>query len=343
MPALPIPPHFDPDRVGSVWRVDYGARADAARAWADAHGIGAAVEDGRRVCLLLVDCQNTFCIPGHELFVGGRSGRGAVDDNRRLCEFVYRHLNAITEIAVTLDTHTTTQIFHPVFWIDEHGRHPEGAATVITEDDIEQGRWRVNPAVAESVADGDESWLRLYALHYVRALSASRYPLMVWPYHAMLGGIGHALVAAVEEAVFVHAIARRAATRFEMKGGNPLTENYSVLSPEVLEGPGGYPVAEKNLALVEHLLAFDAVIVAGQAKSHCVAWTVSDLLGEIRQRDPTLADRVYLLEDCTSPVVVPDVVDFTEPADEAFRRFAQAGMHVVRSTEPLDAWNGFPV
>jgi hypothetical protein len=38
--------------------------------------------------------------------------------------------------------------------------------------------------------------------------------------------------------------------------------------------------------------------------------------------------------------VVPGVVDYTEAADEAFRRFADAGMHVVRSTEPMARWPG---
>ena len=41
-------------------------------------------------------------------------------------------------------------------------------------------------------------------------------------------------LSSVEEACFVHNMARRSQTGFEVKGGNPLTENYSVLSPEVL-------------------------------------------------------------------------------------------------------------
>jgi nicotinamidase-related amidase len=342
MTELPVPSHFDPDSVGAVWRVDYAMRAAEARSWAEEHGLGPASEDERRIGLLLVDCQNTFCIPGHELFVAGRSGRGAVDDSARLCAFIYRNLGVFTEITATLDAHTAFQIFHPVFWLDAEGDHPDGGATVISVEDVETGRWRVNPEMAEAAADGDVDWLCTYALHYVRTLAAARYPLMVWPYHAMLGGIGHALVSAVEEAVFFHSIARRAATRFEVKGNNPLTENYSVLSPEVLRGPGGYPIAEKNSACIEHLLAFDALIVAGQAKSHCVAWSVNDLVTEIGERDPALAGRVYLLEDCTSPVVVPDLVDFTDQADEAFARFGKAGVHVVRSTEPLGSWEGLP-
>ena len=50
-----------------------------------------AAGDSFRLCLLAVDCQNTFCTPGFELFVPG-----APADSRRLCEFVYRNLDAIT-------------------------------------------------------------------------------------------------------------------------------------------------------------------------------------------------------------------------------------------------------
>jgi len=53
-----------------------------------------------------------------------------------------------------------------------------------------------------------------------------------------------------------------------------------------------------------------------------------------------LVEKVYLLEDCTSPVVVPGVVDYTEKADTAFKRFEDAGMHVVRSTDPFETWPG---
>ena len=77
------------------------------------------------------------------------------------------------------------------------------------------------------------------------------------------------------------------------------------------------------------------MLIAGQAQSHCVAWTVSDLLEQIRAEDPALASRVFLMEDCTSPVVIPEGVDFTSRAEAAFDRFRQAGMNVVRSSTPL--------
>src|SRR3970040_1955092 len=80
-------------------------------------------------------------------------------------------------------------------------------------------------------------------------------------------------------------IARASQASFELKGASPLTENYSVLRPEVLEDEEGKEIATRNEALLEKLLSYDALIVAGQAKSHCVSWTLSDLLEEIRRRN----------------------------------------------------------
>ena len=145
-------------------------------------------------------------------------------------------------------------------------------------------------------------------------------------------------MSAFEEACFFHNLARQSQTRFELKGSNPLTENYSVLRPEVLDDPDGQPVAKKNQALIQHLLTFDAVAIAGQAKSHCVAWTIGDLLSEIQQVDAMLARKIYLLEDCSSPVVVPGVVDFSEAAEAAYQRFAAAGMNIVQSTSAISSW-----
>lgn len=333
---LPIPSHFDRTQVQNIWRVDYQARSIDAKNWAKKHNIKPSATDKTKICFMAIDVQNTFCIPHFELFVGGKTGLGAVEDNIRLCEFLYRNMGYITEIAPTMDTHTAMQIFHPIFWINDLGEHPTPCVTMITLDDIQKGIWKVNPAIAYSLAKGNYLGLQQHALHYVKKLTDDgKYPLIIWSYHAMLGGIGHALVSSVEEAFFFHNIARHSQTNFEIKGGNPLTENYSVLRPEVLEGYDGRPIAQKNARFIQKLLTFDAVIIAGQAKSHCVAWTIDDLLTEINANDPTLAKKVYLLEDCTSPVVIPNLIDFTPQADQAFQRFANAGMNIIKSTQNI--------
>jgi nicotinamidase-related amidase len=337
MPELPLPPHFDASRVGEVWRVPYEDRAREAPAWAAKHGVRPAAQDAFRLALLVVDAQNTFCVPDFELFVAGRSGRGAVDDSRRLCDFVYRNLGAITQTFPSLDTHHAMQVFHAVWLVDEHGEHP-APYTLVSADDVTAGRWRVNPAVADSLGL-DPDYTARHLAHYTRRLAeGGKYDLTIWPYHAMLGGVGHALVSAVEEALFFHGMARSSQPDFQVKGDNPLTEHYSMLGPEVTEGPDGERLGGKNVELIAKLLTFDAVAVAGQAKSHCVAWTIDDLLRTDSAQVGRLAERMYLLEDCTSPVVVPGVVDYTDEAEAAFERFARAGMHVVRSTDPIDRW-----
>src|ERR671914_305291 len=259
---LPIPAHFDPSRVDAVWRVAYEARAREARAWAERHGLRPAAEDSFRLCLLAVDVQNTFCIPGFELFVAGRSGTGAIDDNRRLCEFVYRNLGIVTQVLPSLDTHDAMQVFHSIWLVDEHGNHP-APYTLVSADDVQNGRWRMNPAVAAALGI-DLGYAPRHLTHYTRRLAeGGKYDLTVWPYHAMLGGIGHALASAVEEAIFFHGIARHSRPEFQVKGNNPLTEHYSMLGPEVTEGPDGDSLGGLNAALIAKLLTFDAGVVAG--------------------------------------------------------------------------------
>jgi nicotinamidase-related amidase len=228
------------------------------------------------------------------------------------------------------------QVFHAVWLVDDEGRHPEPYA-LISAEDVATGRWHVDAGVAEALGL-DPGYAERLLAHYTSSLAdTGRYELTIWPYHAMLGGIGHALVSAVEEAIFFHTIARRSQPDFQQKGRLPLTEHYSVLGPEVTHGPDGELLGERNSPLLEKLFSFDAVVIAGQAKSHCVAWTIDGLL---ESPYPEVAQKVYLLEDCTSPVVVPGVVDYTDEADKAFARFAEAGMHVVRSTDPIEDWPG---
>jgi nicotinamidase-related amidase len=336
---LPLPPHFDPARIGEVWRVDYAARFEDAARWREAQGISPAAHDRTRIALVVVDVQNTFCTPGFELFVAGRSGTGALDDSRRLCEFVYRNLGALTQIVATLDTHQALQIFHRSVLVDSEGRPPE-PFTDVTAADVEAGRWRFNPEAAEGLGL-DPEYAEEHLRYYTQTLEeGGKYSLTVWPFHAMLGGIGHALVSSVEEALFFHSVVRYAPLDVRPKGDNPLTEHYSMLGPEVEFDREGEPLGRRNHPLIEQLLQFDAVLIAGEAKSHCVAWTIQDLLSEPNVQERGLEEKIYLLEDCTSSVVVPGAVDHTDEADAAFARFAAAGAHLVRSDVPMAEWPG---
>lgn len=142
-----------------------------------------------------------------------------------------------------------------------------------------------------------------------------------------------------------HAYARLSRAAVEVKGATPLTEYYSVIGPEVLTTFDGKPLARRNEDFLRILVQSDAVVIAGQAASHCVKSTIEDLLEHLEE---DLVRKVYILRDCMSPVAVPDpsrpgrfLFDFTPQAEEALRRFADAGMHVVESTVPMSDWPDF--
>jgi nicotinamidase-related amidase len=190
------------------------------------------------------------------------------------------------------------------------------------------------------------AWLRAQAIHYCEELERrGKYRLYLWPPHCLLGSDGHALAGVIHEARLFHAGARGARDGIEIKGGAALTENYSVFAPEVLFSFDGRRLAARNEAFLDEVFAADALIIAGQAASHCVKSSLEDLIDEARVRDPGFLARVYVLRDCTSAVAVPDpaspgkfLFDFTPDAEAALARFAAAGVHLVRSTEPMESW-----
>ncbi|HEV2132578.1 MAG TPA: hypothetical protein VGR27_15795, partial [Longimicrobiaceae bacterium] len=157
-PELPIPEFYD-----SANAAEWGYRPDQQRLfeisgeWRREFDLPPAPEDARKIHLLLIDVQKDFCFPEGALYVGGRSGRGAIEDNDRLAQFIYRNLGVITETTCTMDTHFPYQIFFPSFWLGEDDL-PPAAHQEITVADIRGGRVRPNPALAAWFSNGDYAW-----------------------------------------------------------------------------------------------------------------------------------------------------------------------------------------
>lgn len=320
--ALPLPDFYDPNRVKDLFLERASTVADAAVAYRKRHGIAPAQSDKFKIAVFGIDCQVGFCTPGASLFVPG-----AVEDMQRALSFIYGNLDKITGLHFSLDTHRIFQIFHPAWWTDEKGGHPAPFSNIRYED-VRAGKWK-------PIAHPKE------CMEYVRKLEASgKYVLTVWPFHTLLGGLTHALVPAMMEASIFHGIARVNQTHFETKGTHAMTENYSVLSPEVRE-LGGQPVGAFNAPFFKVLMEYDRIYVFGEAKSHCVLSTIADLQAEIQSTDKSLMDKVYILEDAMSPVPPPPIsplppeLDFPRIGDQAVADFKAAGMHVVKTTDPI--------
>lgn len=343
---LPLPPFVKLGNAADLtFFPDQSGLFSQAETWRKTHAIKPCGSDKVKIELLVIDAQNDFCNPKGSLYVGGRSGTGAIDDNKRLVEWVYKNLASITAITATMDTHFPFQIFFPSFWRNADGTSV-GPFTTITAEMIRKGEVTPNPAVAHFISQGKFSWVQQYVAHYAKELEAKgKYQLTVWPLHCILGSVGHALNGLVQEARMFHSFVRGAENPVEVKGGNPLTENYSVLSPEVLTTHDGQPIAQRNVEFIKKLLANDAVVIGGQAASHCVKSSIDDLLEAIKSQDPELAKKVYIMTDCTSAVAIPDgrggfIADYTPQAEDAFQRFAREGMHLVNSNTPIENWPG---
>jgi nicotinamidase-related amidase len=262
---LPLPSFYDSAHAARWdYRPDPEVLLGASGEWAREHGIDAAAADRFRLHLLLIDVQKDFCFPEGSLYVAGRSGRGALEDSDRITRFIYRNLGRITGITTTLDTHFAYQIFSPTFWLTKEGHHPLPFRSV-TSEEIAAGDLRPDPRVAALYTGGNYSWLLSYVLHYCRELErAGKYQLYLWPYHCLLGSDGHALVPVIHEARLFHSFVRGSQTENEVKGGSPFTENYSVLSPEVLVTHDGRTVGQRNAEFLRKLMEADAVVIAGQ-------------------------------------------------------------------------------
>ena len=347
---LPVPAFFKAKNAEDVsYDPDQASLFAAAEGWVKKHDINPSGHDTKKVHLLLIDVQRDFCFPQGSLYVGGRGGKGAMEDNRKIAEFMYKNLGRISDVTCTMDTHFPFQIFFPSFWENKDGK-PLDPHTVIKSEMIKAGDVRPTAAAAQIVCGGNYMWLTNYVKHYCAELEkAGKYMLYLWPYHCLIGSIGHILSGVIEEARIFHSFARKAVGGIQTKGGNLLTENYSVLSPEVTKDHTGRPLkeAQKNVKFIETLLKSDAVIIAGQAASHCVKSSIEDLLTSINAQDPKLVKKVYIMKDCMSAVAVPDgkggfYADFTPQAEKALKEFEDAGMHVVESTVPMEDWEGFP-
>jgi nicotinamidase-related amidase len=309
--------------AGEVYVERAAEVAKEAIAYRRQHQIQPALKDKFRIAAFGIDCQIGFCTPGASLFVPG-----AVEDTQRVLKWLYSNLSRITALHFSMDTHRVFQIFHPAWWTDEGGNHP-APFTPITLDDLREGKY-------QPIAHPRECF------EYCKRLEDSgKYSLTVWPYHTLLGGVSHALTPALMEAAIFHSLTRLHQTHFETKGTHAMTENYSVMSTEVRE-LGGQVVGSFNAPFFRMLMEYDRIYIFGQAKSHCVLATLRDTRERIETTDPGLVDKIWILEDAMSSVPppsldpLPPTLDFPRVAEQAMEEFRQAGMHLVRTTDPID-------
>ncbi|MBO7560680.1 hypothetical protein J6T21_01415 [Candidatus Saccharibacteria bacterium] len=283
-------------------------------------------KDGQRVLLIGIDWQNDFVIPGADMVqpgepYGSLSVPGAKGDIERWTRFIYNNLDKITRIMLSVDTHYPNQIFHRSMWRDANGT-PVSPYTPITSADLSSGKYKFVGGNPKKAAD------------CVKALeNAGKGGVFVWPDHCIAGTPGWNLETQLMQMVTFHSAVRNVDPIFAFKGTDRYSEMYGILEPEY--NPNGIVTKQ----IIDAIASFDTqsgdiaemkwskIIIGGEAGSHCLLESTKQIMKRFKGH-PEIMGRIYVLEDCTSPVG-----GFEQQMIDAFAEFKREGVNIVKSTD----------
>ena len=170
-----------------------------------------------------------------------------------------------------------------MFWQDADGHHP-APFTRITSEDVSAGRWipRFSPDKARK---------------YINDLETDgQFAHFIWPEHCLIGSRGAALHDTLLDALKEWSHQRNLDYKAVPKGLYPLSEHFGIFRAQVPDS--AVPETQLNTDLIADLARFDSIYLMGEAKSHCVA----NSLKQILDFAPELVSKLVLVTDCTSDV-----------------------------------------
>lgn len=267
-----------------------------------------------KIHIFLIDGQNDFCKPNGSLYVPG-----ADEDMQRAAKMINRLGSKIDDIHLTLDSHHLIDVAHPIFWIDTSTGKSPAPFTLITADDVNNGKYTTrNPR-----------WLKR-ATDYVNELKTNnRYALCIWPPHCIIGSEGYALHSDLFAAVQGWENDNFAMANMITKGSNFWTEHYSIFKADVPDPTD--PSTMMNLDLVKSLQEADVIAVMGEALNFCVANSINDLMDVFGTEN---IKKLVLIEDCVSAVPGYDAASnayMQSLTDNFMDKFLKAGGQVSTS------------
>lgn len=266
--------------------------------------------------LVVIDPQQDFAdSPGSTLPV-----TGANKDMCRVADLIDRVGNKLTDVHVTLDSHHLIDVAHPAMWRNENGEEP-APFTLISANDLKAGIWTPR-----------RMGLRNRMIRYTETLEAAgQYMLMVWPPHCLIGSPGHAVQPDLFAALSRWEKREFANVHYVTKGTNVFTEHYGALMAEVPDPSD--PSTQLNTDFLNMLAEADIVAIAGEALSHCVKATVTQIADNIGEEH---IRKLHILTDCTSPVPqTGNGPDFPKIAKDWLRKMEDRGLTLTTSLDFL--------
>jgi len=118
---------------------------------------------------------------------------------------------------------------------------------------------------------------------------------------------------------------------YVVKGTNAFTEHYGALMAEVPDPSD--PATGLNTALLDILAEADFVAIAGEALSHCVKSTVTQIADNLGDE---YAQKFYILTDCSSTIPkVGNGPDFPAITEAWLKDMEKRGMTLTTSEKFL--------
>ena len=266
----------------------------------------------KKYALLVIDPQNDFCNPGDKN--GNDRGAlyvpGAEKDMQNLSKWILKNKDKIDFIGITLDLHQPNDISHPNFWMDKDGKFPP-PFTQITAQEIEDGKWtpRFDPK---------------RSLNYVKELEKQgEYPHFIWPVHCLVGSAGAGIYQVLMNAI-VEWTKKGKFYQTVGKGTFPFTEHFGAFRAQIPDPER--PETQLNQGLIKTLETYQNIYIAGEAKSHCVANSLKQVLEEAAE----LANKMIVLEDTMS-----NVTGFEQLADPIYKKAKDMGVRFKTSNDKL--------
>ena len=265
----------------------------------------------KKNALLIIDPQNDFCNPGD---ISGKNRgslyvAGAEKDMDILAVWINKNSEAIDFIGVTIDSHQPNDISHPSFWMDKDGNFP-APFTLINYNDVEEGKWTPR-------FDPQRSLKYLHDLEF-----QGEYPHVIWPMHCLVGSSGAAIYQPLMDAIVKWTVKGKF-YQIVAKGTFPFTEHFGAFRAQVPDPER--PETQLNQGLIKTLETYQNIYLAGEAKSHCVANSLKQVMDE----SPDLASKFIVLEDAMS-----NVSGFETLADPIYNKAKQLGVQ-FGSTEKI--------
>lgn len=245
----------------------------------------------KKVAIFAIDFQNDFLdidptdLPqrnGQPLYRPALPVAGSVADVKRFSDWAIKNVNQISRLFFTQDSHHYLDIAHPDWWQDAQGNSP-APFTPISHADVLAGKWVPRRYYQKS-------------LSYVKALEdGGEFGHFIWPPHCLMGNWGHNFHDSIFD-VIVTFEKRGIWPNIITKGSNPFTEHFGAFRANVPDAND--PSTSIDHTLINTLQSLDEVIIVGEARSHCVANSLRQLMQEV----PTLAPKLTILTDCMSDV-----------------------------------------